>query len=323
MYALDSYFFAYFHDLPGALEQIRDAVRSARLSHDSGISHSVLDTTAGLGTKASDIPHDSGMPRPSSSTFRLGSLLRQFHASSTVTPSQPTEEEFTHISRRPNSSSFVPFTVSPEGTPASEEVPTTLHAQDSPGRDTQGSEHTYPPSTSLSSLSSDPRPLHSESAWSMSVPSWLKGGRKFSAGNTNSGVKEMYSPSEPDPSPRSGASDLTADMAFSVLETPEMTTDPEIQDKFRVAFAYDEKETLLGCQIFCAAVCVLAHLPLDFPGFIFRLLPLPGKLFISTNFFCFKSTGPLTARIKVSINRETFLNPSETFGRWPFPYAKS
>lgn len=37
-----------------------------------------------------------------------------------------------------------------------------------------------------------------------------------------------------------------------------------------------------------------------FPGYIFRLLPVFGRLYISTNYFCFKSSGPLTARTKVS-----------------------
>jgi sterol 3beta-glucosyltransferase len=39
------------------------------------------------------------------------------------------------------------------------------------------------------------------------------------------------------------------DMTFSILETPDMMVDPEMIEKFRNAFAYDDKETLLGCQL--------------------------------------------------------------------------
>lgn len=37
------------------------------------------------------------------------------------------------------------------------------------------------------------------------------------------------------------------DMVFSILETPEITVDADTTEKFRAAFAYDEKEILLGC----------------------------------------------------------------------------
>lgn len=37
------------------------------------------------------------------------------------------------------------------------------------------------------------------------------------------------------------------DLAFSILETPDIPIDADATEKFRTAFAYDEKETLLGC----------------------------------------------------------------------------
>jgi sterol 3beta-glucosyltransferase len=53
-------------------------------------------------------------------------------------------------------------------------------------------------------------------------------------------------------SPRGLAHRLSgpADLAFSILETPNNTVDEEIAEKFRAAFAYDEKETLLGCTLY-------------------------------------------------------------------------
>ena len=35
---------------------------------------------------------------------------------------------------------------------------------------------------------------------------------------------------------------------FSILETPETTVDPETADKFRQAFAFDDKENVLGSK---------------------------------------------------------------------------
>lgn len=39
----------------------------------------------------------------------------------------------------------------------------------------------------------------------------------------------------------------------------------------------------------------------DFSGYIYRLLPVFGKLYVSTNYFCFKSSGPLAARTRVCV----------------------
>ncbi|KIO23307.1 glycosyltransferase family 1 protein [Tulasnella calospora MUT 4182] len=68
-------------------------------------------------------------------------------------------------------------------------------------------------------------------------------------------------------------------LGFSILETPGASDglDPQIVDKFRGYFALDEKEQLLGY----------------FPGYLFRVLPLFGRLYVSTNFFCYRSGQPL------------------------------
>lgn len=61
---------------------------------------------------------------------------------------------------------------------------------------------------------------------------------------TNAPVKEVYSTAGTPYNRSSGV----GDMAFSVLESPNMLPDQEVTEKFRAAFAYDEKETLLGCR---------------------------------------------------------------------------
>ena len=59
-------------------------------------------------------------------------------------------------------------------------------------------------------------------------------------------VKEVYSSAVSSPGPISRPSS-GGEMTFSILETPDMKPDQETAEKFRAAFAYDEKETLLGC----------------------------------------------------------------------------
>ncbi|KAI5827594.1 glycosyltransferase family 1 protein [Schizophyllum commune Tattone D] len=293
-YSVDSYFFAYFHDLPAALDQIRDAVRVYRSLPEPPSPYSVMDTTAGTRTPVAPQAMDRAVSAPASDTasrtlsaFRLPSLFRTVpstpekanFSSSDVTDN----EEFTHISRRPNS--FVPITASPKQMTSSE-LPSEAATP------TQSTiEHTYPPSTSSSSTQPDSS-LHSAtsggSGWTVGVPSWLKGRPRLLGGGIPR-VKEMYTPPTTTPSAGSGSS--MGDMAFSVLETPEATLDVETTEKFRAAFAYDEKEMLLGY----------------FPGFLFRLLPINGRLYISTNFFCFKSSGPLATRTRGSIRLLTTL----------------
>jgi sterol 3beta-glucosyltransferase len=322
-FSVDSYFFAYFHDLASALDQIRDAVRAHRVQPERSSPQMVMDTT--VSRPAPSLPDRvQSLPNPehakASSSFSISSFLRPFHDTmslgrpsvSSISPT-PESEGFTHVSRRPNSSSFVPVT-----TP---EQLDTLPSQDStttPNSLTPTApEHTYPPSPSV--YRNDPdHPLIRESsgsAWSVGVPSWLRGPRRVFGGSsdsaaslppasTSSRVREVYSSTLSALPPGSRASGF-GDLAFSVLETPDVPIDPEMTEKFRTVFAYDEKETLLGCEGFSCAVSrsfTQFVSVTDFPGYIYRLLPVPGRLYISTNFFCFKSTGPLTAKTRVSVS---------------------
>ncbi|KAJ7456588.1 glycosyltransferase family 1 protein [Mycena latifolia] len=305
-FSVDSYFFAYFHDLASALDQIRDAVRAHRIQPEGSSPHMLMDTTAPRPSppthpdRVQSLPNVEH-PKPPSS-FSITSFFSLNRPSASTLSPTPESEGFTHISRRPNSSSFVPMTSSP--TELSEPRP----AQDDSLTPTNVPEHTYPPSTSLSRNDPD-HPLISESsgsAWSVGVPSWLRGSRRVFGGSSEpasssipvaspSRVREVYSSTLTSAGPVSRASGF-GDQAFSVLETPDVAIDPEAIEKFRTVFAYDEKETLLGY----------------FPGYIFRLLPVPGRLYISTNFFCFKSTGPLTAKTRMTLPIRDLLATEKT-----------
>ncbi|TRM60133.1 glycosyltransferase family 1 protein [Schizophyllum amplum] len=284
-FSIDSYFFAYFHDMPLALDQIRDAVRTYRSLPEPANPYSVMDTTAATRTplpqsieRAVSAPA-AELPSRAVSAFRLPSLFRTSQPPTpdrAGLPDTSDNEEFTHISRRPNS--FIPITSSPK------QMNSELDDSSKAATPTQSTiEHTYPPSTSFPSTAPD-SPLHSAnsgSSWGVGVPSWFKGKRVF--GGSVPQVKEMYTP--PQTTPNTTGSGSTGDMAFSVLETPELMLDTETTEKFRAAFAYDNKEMLLGY----------------FPGFLFRLLPINGRLYVSTNFFCFKSSGPLATRTRMAI----------------------
>lgn len=90
-------------------------------------------------------------------------------------------------------------------------------------------------------------------------------------------------------------------LGFSILEAPGSSDglDPLVVDKFRAYFALDEKEQLLGCKPFPRTLLrVLVprsdpRLLTDFPGYLFRVLPLFGRLYVSTNYFCYRSGQPL------------------------------
>lgn len=202
-YSVDSYFFAYFHDLPAALEQIRDAVRAYRSIPGCSSPPSVLDTTA-TRTPLSPPPSQTllppgdrsqSMPLPeqpqkqtSPSGFRFTSLLRPLQDIPLSKAFQILEpdigEDYTYISKR-SGSSFVPVTATPS--PRSPRSPRSRSRSPLPSEPTSAEltpvasniNHTYPPSTSSSLLgpqltSSPTRDSSSTGTWSVGVPSWLK-----------------------------------------------------------------------------------------------------------------------------------------------------
>lgn len=259
--AIDSYFFAYFHNLSGALDQIREAVRTHR-SHDQLSPRNaplVLDTTVIPRSPASD--RIVGVTTPEAkptSGFKLSSLFRPFSDAGSTRggPSSADlqNEEYTHVSRKADSTSFIPVTTSPRPL-LSNMRPMDDSQESTTAHSLPPADHTYPPSTSNSAIFPNHPSLSRDtsSSWSVGVPSWLKSSRRVFGGSpaptqdsvfTNAPVKEVYSTSGTPYSRSSGV----GDMAFSVLESPNMLPDQEITEKFRAAFAYDEKETLLGCR---------------------------------------------------------------------------
>jgi sterol 3beta-glucosyltransferase len=255
---VDSYFFAYFQDLPGALDQIRDAVRSYRSVTDEPIHTKLIDTTVARSALPSTIAsfEHAGVdqtPR-SSSIFRFPSLWRPFYE---AVPSRPvaadpgdTTEDFTHISRR--KSTFIPFTTSPDAT--SVNLPSDIRDVTMPQETSQSStatpaniDHTYPPTT--------PPVDNSTGYLAWGRPSWLKipsrrpvslplpgvGAEHHST--SGSGITDVLTSAL-----SSAGNKLAPDLGFSVLDVPASQLDQDVQDKFRAAFAFDDKEHLMGCE---------------------------------------------------------------------------
>lgn len=278
-FSVDSYFFAYFHDLPVALDQIRDAVRSYRASPQAVSSEMVLDTTHRVPVQGSYTPLDrtrslplpDTTPRsPGGSGFSLTSLFKPFQdiptfgRADSAPAAQLDAEDFTHISKR---SSFVPITSSPPPTSpitATSATATTTDVQPESQRASNAGakaiktaslpvDHTYPPSTAPPLVSSQSEGS-SGSYWTVGVPSWLKGPSKriFSspfastATSSSSGLSEVYQSASDGHSASNATTGAQNDLGYSILEAPD-SIDPEIVEKFRSSFAFDERETLLGC----------------------------------------------------------------------------
>ena len=185
-----------------------------------------------------------------------------------------------------------------------------------PTIETTPSDYVVPGSTSSSHRTS----------WSGIVPSWLKapsrrlfsgsggpnnGGAANSPGHEIPAVVEQLTRPEGSTEEEHRDSELSSSnhLGFSILETPQGSSgqgqDAIIAEKFRKQFALDEKEQLVGCQWHPWSLSLTSLLihhyyyrVLDVTGSLFRVLPLSGRMYVSTNYLCFRSSQPLS-RTKV------------------------
>lgn len=330
---VDSYFFAYFNDLEAAMKQIRDAVRKHRFSPQDA-TPTVIDTTFSRSTQSSPPSAIRSQSSPaveqgtkSPSAFRFPAFFRPLQESvplgRAATPAERSEnEEFTHVHKR-GSSSFMAMTASPESllfsnsqvTRSPESTQDGLPASSTPA--SSSSHHTYPPSTTpsptASQLTVSPTRESGFITWSVGVPSWLRmpsipsrktlsnalSGIRYGAdpttlfaGNSTEGVSEVVSSNTGSDNRTSGSGEANDFGYFSVLHTPDAAPDLETVRKFRDSFAFDGKESLFGV----------------FPGYLFRLLPVYGRFYVSSGFLCFKSTGPLSTRTKMVLPLKDILS---------------
>jgi sterol 3beta-glucosyltransferase len=224
--ASEAYLFAHFADLPGALNQVRAAMRRHR--EQSGMPLPALPVKDTTQTSRTQPQLGSSPSRPGLSS-RISSLWQRaapvqpvggMQAISEQAP--PVPEEFTHVRTR-GESSFVPVT---EAEPSAEAA-------------LADSSHTYPPSpTPSETLGAPALPPSALSTWGVGMPSWLR--------ITQPGAAHRLAS---DRTVGEGAADVPGhELGYSVLETPSVPVDAEMQEKFRSYFALSEEEALLGCQ---------------------------------------------------------------------------
>lgn len=241
-YLVDSYFFAYFHNISHALEEIRSAWRLARTRPHPFAEETIRDTTAHRAATAppTAIPsptytlvHTESSPvgtsllsrdRLSTPGNRLSALLKPFSTTSLQGSQVTVPTQFTRNS-------------------SEETADTSIKAHSMP------LDHTYPPSNAQ-------QPSHGgesggiKYSWNVPVPSWLKNQsrRLFTMG---AGVDEGQSEVPGIYTSTSPSSSEPNELGFSILDGVESgTADPVAVEKFRTTFALDEKETLIAGMSF-------------------------------------------------------------------------
>jgi hypothetical protein len=238
---VDSYFFAYFHNLDLAVDQIRQAVQKAKTQSKSSARDTVKDTTSHM-LAAPSVPHPvptDSLASPSTSTLaavrdklvspvgKLNSLMRPATSPTPQSSSRPTSMISTDGSL---------FTASPGNmSPNNQSV----------------ADHTYPPSL-VHHPTSQTSDTSGKSTWSVpvGVPNWLKNpSKRFFTSSPD--IAPVHLSSHADVGDiHETAHQLSADHAdfgFSIVDGIESNAlDPSTVDKFRAAFAFDDKETLLA-----------------------------------------------------------------------------
>ena len=265
-----SYFFAYFHNMTGSLEQIRDAVRTYKPQAVPGLSDAVRDTTgvkisSSASTNASPLMHTMSLPAEPQVPKTGYSLKLPIPSIPFLRPFQSDSGAHTPTQHNQTKTGKQFETITPSTSASSTKTVTKATAESGMGQralsDTVASpsnrlldySHTYPPppspeseiyiptSSSTGSTSSWTGWLKS-SKWVFNSPSALSSGATIG----RKGVSEVISNSMI----RHVDDSVSSDFGFSVLETRDHPAEPEIAEKFRSTFAFDEKEQLLGCECY-------------------------------------------------------------------------
>jgi len=241
-YLVDSYFFAYFHNISHALEEIRSAWRVALNNPYPPSEETIRDTTS---HRAATIP-------PSAAASPAHTPVST--ESSPAGTSLPSRERLSTPGNR-LSAFLKPFSTSSS---QSSQVTVPAQCTRSPSEESAGTsnkvpslppDHTYPPSTAQ-------QPSHGgdsggiKYSWNVPVPSWLRNQsrRLFTMGagadEGHSEVLGIYTSISPSSSEHN-------ELGFSILDGVESgTADPIAVEKFRTTFALDEKETLIAGMSF-------------------------------------------------------------------------
>ncbi|KAG8833095.1 Sterol 3-beta-glucosyltransferase [Serendipita sp. 399] len=267
----DSYFFAYFQSINHAVDQIRAAVKSGKRVLGGGVQDAVKDTTSHRMSTALPViePERSASapasPPPTSSTLssvkeklsapvgKLNSLLKSSH----------------HHAFDSRAAPRLLVDVPPVAASPISDMEGVRPAVD----------HTYPPTLVHHSLSNASE-VSAKSSWSVpvGVPGWIKNPSRFLFSSSPEVATNVAHVGDIHTSAHPSSADHI-DFGFSIIDGVDSSAmDPLTVDKFRAAFALDEREALIA----------------EIPGYLFRVLPVFGRINISSNYFCFRSSQPLT-----------------------------
>ena len=234
-YLVDSYFFAYFHNISHALEEIRSAWRLARTRPHPFSEETIRDTTA---HRAATAP-PTGSPSP---TYTL-----------VHTESSPVGTSLLSRDRLSTPGNRLSALLKPFSTTSLQSSQVTVPTEETAGTcikvHSMPADHTYPPSTAQQS-SHGGEAGGIKYSWNVPVPSWLKNQsrRLFTMG---AGVDEGQSEVPGIYTSTSPSSSEPNELGFSILDGVESgTADPVAVEKFRTTFALDEKETLIAGMSF-------------------------------------------------------------------------
>ena len=244
---LDSYFFAYFHHIDFAVEQIRTALKEAKESPTIQlVQDTVKDTTSHKSSTGLPLVHDLektvSAPTPSSTSSTLISVRETVREKLTAPVGK------LNSLLRPSAQS-TPATSRPTSVLSTESSPITITASPKNLPEKLPPDHTYPPALVHHSASD----ASTRSSWSVpvGVPNWIKNSSKhFFTSSPEVGPDNVRVDTTDVGGIHTSAHQSTGDhgeLGFSIVDgVDSVALDPATVDKFRAAFALDERETLLA-----------------------------------------------------------------------------
>ncbi|GAA5936941.1 sterol 3-beta-glucosyltransferase [Sporobolomyces koalae] len=339
-YSIDEYWLSYFNDMDIALEKLHLVLDTFRKLHQDGQrvarDQDIGDTTrravadiddpadqrkhyrkdmkenkasrrklaSGLGAAelsagTSAPKSEAGLQRTSTQGSSLASKLKLFSSSSSSAPANSTSASVATL-RPVNDSSETTTLADDESAapPVGSASCSASNRSSSESINLNTTSHTYPPepSPSAGEVSEPPRrtstlgKIFSASSTSSRkilevVTQSTLPGRKSSKGKTAADQR---------PNPNKTVLDET------LVEEPDNAKDDDSGNKkgdveFRKMFGLSEKEELLE----------------QYPAYLYRGLPISGRVYISTNFFCFRSSGILAVKTKMLLPISDILDASK------------
>ncbi|GAA5901774.1 sterol 3-beta-glucosyltransferase [Sporobolomyces salmoneus] len=330
-YSIDEYWLSYFKDMDVALEKLnlvldtfrklRQDRETTRVSMDQDIEDTTRRAVADIDDPADQ--HKNYRKDKKDNKANRRSLTDKMSSMFISEPSETPQTESNKSSARSSTlaSKLNPFSSSsassapatpPSGSvatlrpPAQDDSDSVSIAPPPIGQSSQPSSsetlpasanaHTYPPEPSSSSGVSEPPRRTSTLGKIFSASS--TGSRKILEVVTHSNLPggksaKAKTASEKRPDTNKVVFDET------LVEEPETTQEEDSSNKtaveFRKMFGLSEKEELLE----------------QYPAYLYRGLPISGRVYLSTNYFCFRSSGILAVRTKMLLPISDILDASK------------